>query len=133
MKSQIAHCSTGCGPRFSAKNPVTPHRKLDPQFTTPVPHEDVTGSGGIISQLQFTISLSHIAPSLLVVTPFSPPDSRAALEGGVRGGSDPPYFVPSAAPDPRSDSHHGGPGPPLSREGRSRHSDPCGKARIPEG
>ena len=58
---------------------------------------------------------------------------RYCTRGGRNGGSDPPRLRTSCGSDPRM--HCASPGPvPLSLPGgRSRHSDPCRKARIAEG
>ena len=45
----------------------------------------------------------------------------------------PPRLRTSCASDPRMHCASRGPVPPSLRGGRSRHSDPCGKARIAEG
>ena len=58
---------------------------------------------------------------------------QCCTRGGHYGGSDPPVCAFHSAPDPRGFAHHAGPVPPSLRGGRSRHSDPCRKARIAEG
>ena len=58
---------------------------------------------------------------------------QCCTRGGQNGGSDPPVCAFHSAPDPRGFAHHAGPVPPSLRGGRSRHSDPCRKARIAEG
>ena len=68
----------------------------------------------------------------LVVRPLRDPKLRAEPEGGQVAGATPPVCAFHSAPDPRGFAHHAGPVPPSLRGGRSRHNDPCGKARIPE-
>ena len=58
---------------------------------------------------------------------------QCCTRGGQNGGSDPPVCAFHSAPDPSGFAHHAGPVPPSLRGGRSRHSDPCRKARIAEG
>ena len=58
---------------------------------------------------------------------------QCCTRGGQNGGSDPPRLRTSCGSDPRVQCASRGPVPPSLRGGRSRHNDPCGKARIAEG
>ena len=52
---------------------------------------------------------------------------------GAKWRERPPRLRTSCGSDPRMHCASRGPVPPSLRGGRSRHSDPCGKARIAEG
>ena len=52
---------------------------------------------------------------------------------GAKWRERPPRLRTSCGSDPRMQCASRGPVPPSLRGGRSRHSDPCGKARIAEG
>ena len=58
---------------------------------------------------------------------------RCCTRGGQNGGSDPPVCALRAALTPGCNAHHVGQCRPPYGGGRSRHNDPCGKARIAEG
>ena len=57
---------------------------------------------------------------------------RCCTRGGQNGGSDPPRLRTSCGTDPLMQCASRGPLPPSLRGGRSRHNNPCGKARIAE-
>ena len=58
---------------------------------------------------------------------------QCCTSGGQNGGSDPPVCALRAALTPGCIAHHVGQCRPPYGGGRSRHNDPCGKARIAEG
>ena len=58
---------------------------------------------------------------------------QCCTRGGQNGGSDPPVCALRAALTPGCNAHHVGQCRPPYGGGRSRHNDPCGKARIAEG
>ena len=59
--------------------------------------------------------------------------SSAAPEGVKMAGATPPVCALRAALTPGCNAHHVGQCLPPYGGGRSRHNDPCGKARIAEG
>ena len=131
MSSKRAHVLRGYRLRSGLDNHLAPCRKSDTQIPGPEPNESGTRVGGIKFHGFIPFSLSHIPSPCLWLSHFPAPRPEQHQRGVKWRERPPPVSGPVQLQPPALYSIAGA-GPALPGGGRSRHNDPCGKARIPE-
>ena len=116
---------------IQSQNRGTGHRKLDPQCTTPVPLWACALKTRVNAHGQCTHFYAPYHPCFLVVSSMHKPLLSAGRKGeGVTGAT--PLFCGSCGARHPFQLTLRVSVAALPGGGRSRHNNPCGKARIPE-
>ena len=148
MRSNCADSFSASQLRSGLRTRAAPSRKSGTHCAAEKPHQRAPNRTGIVAHELCASSISHIAFVHLRLNHLYG-RFQCCTRGGYpvlhqRGGpvlhqrgskwrERPPRLRTSCGSDPRMQCASRGPVPPSLRGGRSRHNDPCGKARIAEG